>query len=166
MNDTPTRAAQGAPDPAGEPIRQLASAVLPLWMRHLETAQQQSEEGISSLLRLFAELRPHLPLTGGTQTAPRPAKGGPSVHELLDSILMSFQYQDRVAQMVRLLQDDMQRLQQAASDPATDPAAFDAQAWLARLESCYAMEEQRQTHNVMLTGDAASSGASDETTYF
>jgi methyl-accepting chemotaxis protein len=60
----------------------------------------------------------------------------------LDRLLTGFQFQDRISQMLTLLESDMLRLQQvlAAQTPEVPPVA----SWLAHLESQYAMDEQRQ----------------------
>jgi methyl-accepting chemotaxis protein len=123
-------------------LRGLCLSLLPLWERHLQTAQHQSEQAIADLLQLFAQLQPHL---GAANSAV--VEGAPPLQALLEDILTGFQYQDRVAQMVRLLQDDMDRLRQLLQDPHTEAEALDAQAWLTRLESQYAMEEQRHNHH-------------------
>jgi hypothetical protein len=71
-----------------------------------------------------------------------------------------FQYQDRISQMMALLEADMARLQNAAAGSEPLPQL---QTWLARLESQYAMSEQRQTHN---GGNGGGADDSKETTFF
>ena len=82
----------------------------------------------------------------------------------VERMYVGFQYQDRVSQMMALLQGDITRLQQALTNPegSKDDVALDA--WLARLESQYAMEEQRKDHNQ--GGPAGDSGDSKEMTFF
>lgn len=81
----------------------------------------------------------------------------------VDRMYMGFQYQDRISQMMALLEGDMARLQEALLAP--DGQASDLARWLAQLESQYAMSEQRQDH----TGVASTVSATDqgnETTFF
>lgn len=66
------------------------------------------------------------------------------VAEQVERMYIGFQYQDRISQMMTLLEGDIAQLQQALD--AGDVAALDLQQWLQRLESLYAMNEQRQDH--------------------
>ena len=107
-----------------------------------------------------------LELVGGTVTAleniARPfAQETKLVAEQVERMYLGFQYQDRISQMMALLESDIARLQQAVDGSAADVP--DLPGWLARLESQYAMSEQRQNHV------ANPSGAADdntETTFF
>jgi hypothetical protein len=82
------------------------------------------------------------------------------VADHVERMYEGFQYQDRISQMMALLEADMARLQQAAT--ASEPLP-ELQAWLSQLESQYAMSEQRQTHN---GGDGSGADDSKETTFF
>lgn len=68
------------------------------------------------------------------------------VGQQVERMYVGFQYQDRISQMMTLLHDDLQRLQAVMVEPGSDPDALAQTAWLARLESQYAMAEQRQDH--------------------
>lgn len=82
------------------------------------------------------------------------------VAEQVERMYVGFQYQDRISQMMALLESDIALLQDAVEGKTTELPALDA--WLMRLESQYAMEEQRQNHS-----GTASGGADDkETTFF
>lgn len=83
------------------------------------------------------------------------------VSQQVDRMYKGFQYQDRISQMMTVLQEDMDRLQLALAQPAT---ALPAPEWLARLESTYVMREQHQQHSS--AGDTAGAGAEEETTFF
>ena len=81
----------------------------------------------------------------------------------VDRMYMGFQYQDRISQMMALLEGDMVKLQQAlASDGAQVP---DLAAWLLHLESQYAMSEQRDDH-AGVAGNAPAADKDNETTFF
>jgi DNA repair ATPase RecN len=82
------------------------------------------------------------------------------VAEHVDRMYEGFQYQDRISQMMALLEADMARLQQVAAGSEALPQL---QGWLTRLESQYAMSEQRQTHS---GGDGKGADDSKETTFF
>jgi hypothetical protein len=68
------------------------------------------------------------------------------VSQQVDRMYVGFQYQDRISQMISLLHEDIQRLQSVLVEPGADLDALAQNAWLARLESQYAMAEQRQDH--------------------
>jgi methyl-accepting chemotaxis protein len=85
------------------------------------------------------------------------------VAEQVERMYIGFQYQDRISQMIALLEGDIARLQQALDGPSGDVPEL--QAWLDGLESQYAMAEQRQNH--LGAGHAGSdANVSDETTFF
>ena len=81
------------------------------------------------------------------------------VAEQVERMYMGFQYQDRISQMMCLLEADMSRLQALMDGSGADVP--DLQNWLARLEAQYAMVEQLAIH-----ADAAGSGPAQETTFF
>ena len=78
----------------------------------------------------------------------------------VERMYIGFQYQDRISQMMALLEGDIARLQEAVA--GKESTVSDVNAWLARLESQYAMAEQRQDHH----GGASDGGANNETTFF
>lgn len=80
----------------------------------------------------------------------------------VERMYKGFQYQDRISQMMTLLQDDMERLQATLGAPQPQ---VDATAWLARLQAQYVMTEQRQQH-VGAGHTAAHKPDDQETTFF
>lgn len=78
----------------------------------------------------------------------------------VERMYMGFQYQDRISQMMALLESDIARLQAAMDSQGGELP--DLASWLARLESQYAMTEQRENHS----GAAAPAGDNKETTFF
>ncbi len=149
---------QDSPSAHDRAVRRLCQTVVPLWTRHLETAQQQADQGVGALLAQFSRLRQLLlQLPDGPQTEAAKA--------VMDDMLTSFQYHDRVAQMSQLLRDDMAALDRSLN-PETPVQSLDAQAWLARLEAGYAMEEQRLNHGGAVTPGGVASPPDSETTYF
>jgi methyl-accepting chemotaxis protein len=85
------------------------------------------------------------------------------VAEQVDRMYMGFQYQDRISQMLALIEGDIALLQEALSGDAG--CVPDLAAWLARLESQYAMTEQHQDHRATNDAVTANSG-NNETTFF
>ena len=85
------------------------------------------------------------------------------VAQQVDRMYMGFQYQDRISQMLALIEGDIARLQDALSEgAATPPNLAD---WLSLLESQYAMTEQHQDHQTTPSATPANSGDT-ETTFF
>lgn len=82
------------------------------------------------------------------------------VAEQVERMYIAFQFQDRISQMMALLETDIERMQATLADSSQRPPALDV--WLEQLASQYAMKEQRQNHAV----DPAAGGDSDETTFF
>ncbi len=85
------------------------------------------------------------------------------VAEQVERMYIGFQYQDRISQMIALLEGDIARLQDVLDKGGKD--APDLQAWLDDLETQYAMAEQRQNHLGAEHGGADADG-SKETTFF
>jgi methyl-accepting chemotaxis protein len=84
------------------------------------------------------------------------------VAEQVERMYIGFQYQDRISQMMALLEGDIARMHEVFSGKAP---VLDLPAWLTRLESQYAMSEQRDNHSG--SGSAqATTGDSNETTFF
>jgi hypothetical protein len=84
------------------------------------------------------------------------------VAEQVERMYIGFQYQDRISQMMALLEGDIARMQEAFAGTAP---VLDLPAWLARLESQYAMSEQRDNHSGGASVQPAA-GDSNETTFF
>lgn len=84
------------------------------------------------------------------------------VAEHVERMYMGFQYQDKTSQMMSLLEGDIANMQVALA--STEGEVPSLAEWLARLESQYAMQEQRQSH----TGQDASGATGEEngTTFF
>lgn len=86
------------------------------------------------------------------------------VAEQVDRMYMGFQYQDRISQMMSLLESDMALLKETLADRSAAPP--DLEEWLARLESLYAMNEQRADHAGQSHGLTAGTTSDNETTFF
>lgn len=89
------------------------------------------------------------------------------VGQQVERMYVGFQYQDRISQMMALLHDDILRLQAAMQAPAGDAQNLAPEAWLERLESQYAMAEQRQGHALNAgSGNDLLPDTDIETTFF
>lgn len=86
-----------------------------------------------------------------------------AVAQHVERMYIGFQYQDRISQMIALLEGDIARLQEALGTPGAEVPDLDS--WMARLESQYAMRDQRSSHNGE-TAAAPGDCAGDETTFF
>lgn len=86
------------------------------------------------------------------------------VAEQVEQMYLGFQYQDRVSQMMALLEADIARLQAALANQGADaPKVAD---WLKHLESQYAMAEQHVDHIGQPEVGGQSVTGKDETTFF
>ena len=79
--------------------------------------------------------------------------------EQVERMYTGFQYQDRISQMMALLEGDMARLQQVLDGRLSDVPQIEH--WMAALESKYAMAEQRDTHAGTRGSEAAGSTETD-----
>lgn len=86
------------------------------------------------------------------------------VAEHVEQMYIGFQYQDRVSQMMALLEQDMARLQATLAAQGLDGPTPTLAQWLTHLESQYAMAEQHQDHGAPAPKPGAS--GNDETTFF
>jgi methyl-accepting chemotaxis protein len=69
-------------------------------------------------------------------------EAGAAVHAEFERVLMNFQAQDRLSQMLNCVTEDIDRLSQWLQQGG-DLSAAQAGDWLARLDASYTMEEQR-----------------------
>ena len=85
------------------------------------------------------------------------------VAEQVERMYIAFQFQDRISQMMALLESDIARMHDTL-DNAQQPAPAVGE-WLAQLEAQYAMKEQHLNHGA---DTAQATGAADgsETTFF
>lgn len=73
-------------------------------------------------------------------------EAGAAVRGEVERVLMGFQAQDRLNQMLGSVTEDMSRLGQWLQQQG-DLSSNQAAEWLARLEAAYTMEEQRSQHH-------------------
>lgn len=91
-----------------------------------------------------------------------------SLGEEISEVLVAFQFQDRVSQVLSHVGNDMGKLkeriadQQRQRDAGGSPAAIDASAWLDELSHTYTVPEQHVVHN----GGAPAAAAATEITFF
>jgi methyl-accepting chemotaxis protein len=83
------------------------------------------------------------------------------VAEQVERMYVAFQFQDRISQMMALLESDIERMCATLHNTAQPPPAV-AQ-WLEQLAAQYAMKEQRQNHDANAAGGGTDN---DETTFF
>ena len=85
------------------------------------------------------------------------------VAEQVERMYMGFQYQDRISQMMTLLEGDIADLQTALARTVGPPP--DLAAWMEKLESRYAMAEQHDDHTGA-SPPGVTTGQDNETTFF
>lgn len=85
------------------------------------------------------------------------------VAEQVERMYIGFQYQDRISQMMTLLERDIVDLQSALVD--TEGSLPNLAAWMEKLESRYAMAEQHNDHTGVPPA-GAQPGQDNETTFF
>ena len=135
---------------------QLCLAVLPIWERQLATSRAQAEAAVGDMLKAFSSLTPQLDAL---------AASGAEARVNIEHMYVGFQYQDRINQMLALLQDDVGRLVTALTDPSASAEELASTQWLARLESLYAMAEQHKDHGKP-GGTGVPPGTDEEVSFF
>jgi methyl-accepting chemotaxis protein len=86
----------------------------------------------------------------------------------IEDVLVSLQFQDRVAQIFSHVQADLDKLhtqlmaRREQAERGLPGAPLDAAAWLRQLELTYTTDEQRSIH----AGGAGSAGAASDITFF
>lgn len=144
------------PEPQlGQALLMLCRQLLPVWERQLANSRTRADQAVRTMLVAFSELEPYLQ---ANSTVGAEVQQGPA---LLQQIYTGLQYQDRIDQMLALLQDDVRQLHALIDTQQTDARALDALAWLARLESRYVMDDQRAGQE-----NAPVADKTNETTYF
>ena len=127
------------PSPWDAPRVDLCRAVLPEWNRQLTMSVEQSAKAVSDMLFAFSQLGPVL--EGLTEVDPR---FGSVEHIRLqvERMYVGFQYQDRISQILNLLQVDISRMMEVMKVEPKSLDALQGAHWLGRLESEYVMSEQ------------------------
>lgn len=143
-------------DPKQDALMQLCLAVLPIWERQLATSRTQAEAAVGDMLKAFSSLTPHLDAAGAA---------GAEAKTSIEHMYVGFQYQDRINQMLALLQEDVGRLVEALKDPLVGAEVLAPTQWLARLESLYAMAEQHKDHGKP-SGTGVPPGSDEEVSFF
>jgi methyl-accepting chemotaxis protein len=129
-------------------LADLCVNLLPIWSKQLATSRLQSQKAVGQLLAAFNALSPALQTlvdTKGTNSEPLRAH--------IEQMFVGLQFQDRLDQMLVLLQHDISRLHGLVKQDQPDPAELSVSDWLMRLESQYVMAEQRHDHGPTMPND-------------
>ncbi|SDA80062.1 hypothetical protein SAMN03159443_03192 [Pseudomonas sp. NFACC15-1] len=144
-----------------EGLGEVCAQVLPIWSHQIDAARILSEESILKLSNRFATLSGDIGTSATHGT-------GENVAAQIAGVLVALQFQDRVGQMLSLVNNDLRKLhahiverQQLALTGDT-PAPIDADTWLEQLASTYTMPEQHAIHH----GKPVVSSSSSEITFF
>jgi hypothetical protein len=130
----------------------------------LAPLMQDSNQSASSLGALQTVLTLVRSTVGALEQIARPFQHETQmVAQQVERMYMGFQYQDRISQMMSLLEGDIADLQGALSG-TTGPAPS-LTAWMEKLASQYAMAEQHEDHTGVQSA-GPSPGQDNETTFF
>ena len=88
---------------------------------------------------------------------------GNVIRSNIEALIVSLQFQDRVSQVIGVVDKDMARLRDTID---SDEALPSADQWLADLQAHYTMKEQRRGHGTSAGGRAAASSAAPATALF
>jgi len=102
-----------------------------------DQAERSARAVISGLLNSLGELN---------RSSRELKDAGAAVQDEYERVLMSFQAQDRLSQMLNCVSDDIVRLAEWVRE-GKDLSSAQAGEWLARLDASYTMEEQRSEHH-------------------
>ena len=87
------------------------------------------------------------------------------IHADVENLLLNLQFQDRVSQIISVIDSDIQRLQDTVQNEQPIPPANE---WLSELKVLYTMHEQHQVHatTAATTGSKAGAGSADAVVFF
>jgi len=88
---------------------------------------------------------------------------GNVIRSNIEALIVSLQFQDRVSQVIGVVDKDMARLRDTID---SDEALPSADQWLADLQAHYTMKEQRRGHGTSAGGRTAASSAAPATALF
>jgi len=88
---------------------------------------------------------------------------GNVIRSNIESLIVSLQFQDRVSQVIGVVDNDMARLRDTIDSDAALPSAHQ---WLADLQAHYTMKEQRRGHGSTASASAAESSAAPAAAVF
>lgn len=89
---------------------------------------------------------------------------GNAIRSDVESLLIALQFQDRIRQILEVVDADMARLGQTLGEEQAE-ALPSLESWLVGLESQYTMEDERHSHGAGRGAEKASA-ASDDVTFF
>jgi methyl-accepting chemotaxis protein len=148
-------------DQANQAIKKLTAAA-EVSAKRDQMAAQEARETISSVVASITHTVQDM-----ASSSAQLAADADAAQRQIEQLFVSFQFQDRLNQILSLLQTDMRRLAGLIQAPNTEVADLDAQRWLADLESRYATSEQRSTQrNLSVVGADDASSSAGEVDFF
>ncbi len=135
-------------------------------MRRTVSAADQAAEHDRVVIELSGEVigdvLDHVRALGDSSDAMRAHAN--VIRDETENLLVNLQFQDRVSQIITVIDDDMRRLQQVLPGPADEIPT--AQTWIARMEGSYTMNDQRVALVGAQPGAPADAPSDDEVVFF
>ncbi|WP_045224483.1 methyl-accepting chemotaxis protein [Methyloterricola oryzae] len=129
------------------------------WTRRDAAVVSETETAVSKVLGNFSEISKGLHMASQILHEAH-ARVGDDISE----VLVSLQFEDRIAQILEHVMEHMQELQRLLGDEtaASELASLDASAWLDRMKQSYTTQEQHYDH----VGASQESPADSDITFF
>ena len=152
-----------------ETVNQAISETLQVSRRYAEQDEalvNSSSEVIGHVISRFGQAANNLSESSETLRLE-----GQAIGQEVEEVLVSLQFQDRVSQILNLVNNDLGKLRQNIEDSKYQQAesgearSIDAAQWLSELSHTYTMPEQHAVHNGS-GGRVAASAGNDEITFF
>jgi len=122
----------------------LIGQVIPIWQRLIDHAKQHSESHSEDMLRVFNSLLAKLHQVPSPDSVQLNSVD-PTAQDEIDQVLVGFQAQDRLSQMLDNVSQDMSKMEAWLKEEGNVDEK-QVNEWLERLYASYTMEEQRSQH--------------------
>jgi methyl-accepting chemotaxis protein len=128
----------------GKTITERVNQVTEIVKTTLQTAQRANEKDRTQLYKsgtVVKQVLGHVQNLG--EAAEKMRSQGEVIRKDVENLLITLQYQDRVSQMLDVLDRDISKLLQTLEN---DEGQIDVAAWMRELENYYTMNDQRAGH--------------------
>ncbi len=136
-------------------------AIMRQTFQSAEATDKQDRSAIEMAGRVIEDVLSHVHEL--SMNAERMRTSGSEIRGEVERLTMDLQFQDRISQVLSVVERDVERLREGARDPRELPAP---QAWLADLQAGYTMQAQRANHTDAPTTAAHAGGAAAGVEFF